>query len=169
MRVVIQTAVSLLCIIPFGCRPDDASSTPNGGSKTDLVALRLEARSKFVPIITEARNVPPDDPNTARSRFASFKRQNPDLFTFPIDGVAVNHIDVSQLDLAVQHSQVFIWAWLGEMGVIGYSDGHVESTQDRALYDAVVKAGRGHLRAGKVTHIENGTMRTETVRVGPPE
>lgn len=169
MRVATGIAVSLFCIVPCGCRRDAAPGPADGRSHGDLVALRLEARSKFVPIITEARNIPPDDPDAGRSRFASFKRENPDLFTFQIDGVVVNHIDVSRLDLAVQHSQVFIWGWLGEMGVIGYSDGHVESTQDRALYDAVVKAGGGHLRAHTVTHIENGTTRTETVRVGPSE
>ena len=133
----------------------------------DLSPLRGEAIRKFTPIIHEARGLYGEDNETMKTQFAEFKEANPELFTFDVEGASVEHIDAWRIDGEDAHTQVFIWAWLGDIGVIGYADGHVESTTDRALFDRVVSAGRGVLLPQKIIYRDQGTERSEPVPVGP--
>ena len=169
MRAATTVMLSLFCYVNAGCRSGPAAdqNTASMEVRKDLRTMRLEARAKFVPIITESRNLFGEEQEAARSRFATFKQANPDLFTFEVAGSSVEHIDVWMLDGEETHNQVFIWAWLGKMGAIGFSDGHVEFTENRALFDQVVSAGRGALRSHTMTSFEHGRKRTEHIPAGP--
>lgn len=134
-----------------------------------FTAIRREAIGKLVPIIREARSLDGEDKQVDRAQFAQFKESNPEYFTFAASNAPVKHIDVTSMDRDREHTQVFIWVWLDDIGVIGFSDAHIESTHDRGLFDAVVAAGRGTLRSHTVTSFEDGVKRIEHVPAGPAD
>ena len=130
--------------------------------------IRREVVAKFGRIIRAARRIYGEDPETSPTRFAEFKHANPDLFAFEEHDVSPEHIDIRKLDLFGQvHTQVFVWAWVGELGFIGYPNGHIEETTDRALFDEVVFAGKGLLHAQKLIYTEDGVEKAILVPAGP--
>ncbi len=143
------------------------AADPDDGDGPKYAAIRNEARAKLFPIVSEARRLFGEYTQRADAQFAEFRGADPERFV--LRGEAIAHVEPWRIDVFEPETHVFAWVWKDGLGVIAFSDAHVESTTDRDLYDSVVKAGRGRLKPQQRTYMEGGEQKTESLPAGPAE
>lgn len=113
-------------------------------------SAKRQYQSQYRKILLEYNKFANKTNDFTISGFHKFKAQSKPLF----DNVDVGVIKNDSFDINKAHSQVLIYSWQTSFGIVGYADCHVETTEDKAVYDKVIQDKSGHLKSHALFTVE---------------